>query len=121
MMFNLLGMPFIVMAASIGQNYAPAKVGEMTYYDPATGNQVACGGYYGPNDRIAALGAGSFDGRSVCGKTASITYNGKTVTATITDRCEACKDGDIDVTPTVFQELAPISAGRVPGVSWALV
>lgn len=111
-------LPLVV--ATLGQALATAKVGEMTYYDPATGNQVACGGYYTPNDRIAALGAGSFDGRGVCGKTAKVTYNGKTVTVQIVDRCEACKDGDIDVTPVVFQELAPISAGRVAGVTWDL-
>lgn len=114
--FCLLAVP----ALGHPQNFAPAKAGEMTFYEPATGNQVACGGYYTSSDRIAALGAGSFDGKGVCGKTASITYNGKTVTATVTDRCEACKDGDIDVTTTVFQDLAPLSAGRVPGVTWEL-
>lgn len=39
MMFNALTMLSLVVAAT-------AKVGEMTYYDPVTGNQVACGGYY---------------------------------------------------------------------------
>lgn len=110
----------LLAVATFGPTFATAKVGEMTYYDPATGNQVACAGFYTPNDRIAALGAASFDGQSVCGKTASITYNGKTVTAVIQDRCEACKEGDIDVTPVVFQDLAPMSAGRVPGVNWVL-
>lgn len=116
MMLNTITMFFLLAVAAPGS----AKVGEMTYYDPATGNQVACGGYYTPNDRIAALGAGSFDGKSVCGKTATVSYQGKTATVMIRDRCEACKEGDIDVTPVVFQDLAPISAGRVPGVSWEL-
>lgn len=121
MMFaNTITMFSLLVATTLGQDLLPAKVGEMTYYDPGTGNQVACGGYFTPNDRIAALGAGSFDGKNVCGRTASVTYNGKTVTTMIRDRCEACKEGDIDVTPVVFQDLAPLSAGRVPGVSWSL-
>lgn len=108
------------MVATLGPTFATAKVGEMTYYDPATANQVACGGVYIPNDRIAALGAGSFDGQSACSKTASISYNGKTVTAVIRDRCEACKEVDIDASPVVFRDRAPMSAGRVPGVNWVL-
>lgn len=121
MMFvNTFTMFSLLVATTLGQAPAPGKVGEMTYYDPGTGNQVACGGFFTSNDRIAALGAGSFDGKDVCGKTASVTYNGKTVTTIIRDRCEACKDGDIDLTPVVFQELAPLAAGRVPGVSWSL-
>lgn len=121
MMSNTITMSALLVVASLGQAFAaPAKVGEMTYYEPATGNQVACGGYYTSNDRIAALGAGSFDGRGVCGKTAILTYQGKTTTVKVVDRCEACKDGDIDVTTTVFQDLAPLSVGRLPGVSWDL-
>lgn len=112
-MLKALTMLSLVVAAT-------AKVGEMTYYDPATGNQVACGGYFTPGDRIAALGASDFDGRGVCGKTATVSYQGKTTTVRVVDRCEACKDGDIDVTPTSFQDLAPLPVGRVPGVSWEL-
>ncbi|KAI7781618.1 hypothetical protein LA080_014516 [Diaporthe eres] len=107
MMLNAVALFSLVVAAT-------AKVGEMTYYDPVTGNQVACGGYYTTNDRIAALGASDFDGRGVCGKTATVSYQGKTMAVTIVDRCEACKDGDIDVTPTAFQDLAPLPVGRVP-------
>lgn len=112
-MFNAVTMLSLVVVAT-------AKVGEMTYYDPGTGNQVACGGFYTPSDRIAALGASDFDGRGVCGKTATVSYQGKTTTVRVVDRCEACKDGDIDVTPTAFQELADLSVGRVPGVNWEL-
>ncbi|KAG8169061.1 hypothetical protein KVR01_001810 [Diaporthe batatas] len=122
MFINEITMVLTLLAATtlgLVPAAAPA-IGEMTYYDPNTGNQVACGGFFQPADRIAAVGAAHFDGKDVCGKVASVTHNGKTVTAVIRDRCEACKPGDIDVTPTVFQELAPLGAGRVPGVSWTL-
>lgn len=117
---NAITMVSLLAATTLGLVPDAAPAGEMTYYDPNTGNQVACSGHFQPSDRIAALGPAAFDGKNVCGKTASVTYNGKTVTAVIRDRCEACKPGDIDVTPAVFQDLAPLSAGRVPGVTWTL-
>lgn len=126
--FAILMVSTPVMAATIkasisdADTLAPAHVGEMTYYDPReSGNEVACGGYYLPTDRIAALGAGSFGSKAACGKTATISYNGNTTAATIIDRCEACAPDDIDVTPVVFQELAPTPSGRVPGVAWGYV
>ncbi|KAK2615496.1 hypothetical protein N8I77_002246 [Diaporthe amygdali] len=108
-------------STSVDTALAPAHVGDMTYYDPSqSGNEVACGGKYGPNDRIAAVGAGVFDHRAVCGKTTTVSYNGKSVTATIVDLCDGCKNDDIDVTPVVLEELAPTPSGRIPGVAWDL-
>ncbi|KAL1867655.1 hypothetical protein Daus18300_006210 [Diaporthe australafricana] len=125
--FAILMVSTLGMAASIkapipdANTFTPAHVGEMTYYDPSeSGNEVACGGHYLPTDRIAALGAGSFGSRAACGKTAIISLNGNTTTATIVDMCDAGAPDDIDVTPVVFEDLAPTPSGRVPGVAWQM-
>ena len=34
------------------------------------------------------------------------------------DTCEACKFEDIDVSPSLFQKIAPSGNGRVHGIMW---
>ena len=48
----------------------------------------------------------------------SITDQGKSVTITVTDRCEACKITDLDFSPTAFSQLADQSIGRISGMTW---
>ena len=40
------------------------------------------------------------------------------MTVTITDRCEACKEWDLDFSPSAFDKLASESVGRLHGVTW---
>jgi len=42
----------------------------------------------------------------VCGKTANVTWNGKTIKVGIVDRCYACGYNDIDLSPSAFQQFA---------------
>lgn len=58
----------------------------------------------------------------LCGTTISI-YNpatGGTTPATIVDTCEGCAYEDIDVSPSVFEQVDPngLSDGRI-GVTWS--
>lgn len=46
------------------------------------------------------------------------TDQGKSVTITVTDRCEACKITDLDFSPTAFSQIADQSIGRISGMTW---
>ena len=51
----------------------------------------------------------------VCGKSITITSGGKSVQATITDRCPGCAQGGLDLTPSLFEQFA-VSANRTQSV-----
>ena len=74
--------------------------------------------------------------RGVCGKylTANCKYHhihstmavvlilrvdqGKSVTVEVVDSCPGCGYYDLDFSPAAFEQLAPLSVGRLYGVSW---
>lgn len=96
--------------------------GQATYYTPGLG---ACGVTNTASDFIAALNVDQFNsfgsmsnGNPVCGKKATITRNGKSVTVTITDKCPGCKYGDLDLSPAAFDAIASEAEGRVD-ISWS--
>jgi Lytic transglycolase len=39
--------------------------------------------------------------------------SGKMIYLQIVDKCEGCKDADVDMTPTAFEKLADLSQGRI--------
>jgi hypothetical protein len=45
---------------------------------------------------------------TACGKTATATWNGKSITIGIVDRCYACGYDDIDLAPAAFQQFADL-------------
>ncbi|EIW76616.1 plant expansin, partial [Coniophora puteana RWD-64-598 SS2] len=57
----------------------------------------------------------------VCGKKIQATYQGKSVTVTVTDRCTGCTLTDLDFSQGAFDKLAAESAGRLHGVTWTWV
>lgn len=63
---------------------------------------------------------GNPNNNPLCGKTATVNYQGKSVTVALVDRCVACKFGDIDLTPAAFNSIADPNAGRISGVTWQL-
>jgi expansin (peptidoglycan-binding protein) len=56
----------------------------------------------------------------LCGKTASVNYQGKNVQVSLTDRCAACAYGDLDFSPAAFDQLADPSVGRISGIQWSI-
>jgi expansin (peptidoglycan-binding protein) len=54
----------------------------------------------------------------LCGKSITISWQGKTATATIMDTCPGCANGGLDLTPSLFQQFAPLSEGRLTGMTW---
>jgi expansin (peptidoglycan-binding protein) len=102
------------------------QTGEGTYYATGLG---ACGITNNDSDYICAVSHLMFDSfpgyqggnpnnNPICGRRVSATYQGKTITLTITDRCEACKVTDLDLSPTAFSQLADFGVGRIQGVTW---
>lgn len=96
--------------------------GAMTYYTVGMG---ACGfddSSKDLTDNIVAISKDQMgeqsNGNPLCGKTITITHEGKSVQATIRDKCMGCKSGEIDVSEKVFKEIfGSLDVGRSP-VDW---
>ncbi|KAH9884864.1 barwin-like endoglucanase [Xylariomycetidae sp. FL2044] len=105
-------------AAAVG-----AFSGDMTYYAPGLG---ACGEMNTASDAIVAVAPAQYgsdanpNNAAVCGEMIRISYNGKTATATVRDKCPECASGSIDVSPALFTQLAAEAQGRVQ-VTWEYV
>lgn len=52
-----------------------------------------------------------------CGRWITIRGNGRTTAAQVVDKCPGCASGSIDVSPVIFDDIAPLSVGRVQ-VTW---
>lgn len=92
--------------------------GRGTWFHPGLGN---CGEWNNDNDPIVAMGQAFYNRNqgSNCNQWMQIvnTANGKTAYAKTVDSCESCGDNDIDMSPAVFQQLAPLSQGQIT-VTW---
>ncbi|KAG8686487.1 hypothetical protein FRC09_014096 [Ceratobasidium sp. 395] len=100
--------------------------GWASYYNPSAGTG-ACGWNNRDDEWVAAIGTALYqqmmvDGNpnhsQACGKTANFTWNGKTIKVGIVDRCYACGTEDIDLSPSAFQQFAPLAQGKLNGASW---
>lgn len=117
---QLTTLTSLVVAAVAGR--AAAYTGDLTYYYPG-GGYGACGQPIQNGDLVAAVSARFFTAANpnqdpICGRTVTVTYNGRSATARVLDKCGGCGAQDIDVTPAVFSQLADLSAGRVR-VNWS--
>ncbi|KAH8998968.1 expansin family protein [Lactarius hatsudake] len=129
---SALAAPHAVVRAEVAARDAAAdflagtQVGQGTWYNPGLGS---CGITNSDTDYIAAVSHVLYDSypgysgvnpnsNPVCGRKIAATYQGKSVTITATDRCEACAETDLDFSPAAFSQLADISVGRLDDVSW---
>ncbi|KIP09285.1 hypothetical protein PHLGIDRAFT_18677 [Phlebiopsis gigantea 11061_1 CR5-6] len=85
-----------------------------SYYETGEG---ACGAFNKDSDFIVALNSAQYDGGSHCFATITITANGKTTQAQITDECPGCPYGGLDLSPGLFSYFASEDAGIIYG-SW---
>ncbi|KAG8731802.1 hypothetical protein FRC11_002239 [Ceratobasidium sp. 423] len=86
--------------------------GWATYYD-TEGAKGACGSYNHNDEHIVAIGKPLWDstqGRggasTLCGRTATVKWRGKSVRVRVVDECPVCGYNDIDLSPAAFQKLA---------------
>jgi len=98
--------------------------GEATYYSP-DGAAGACGNYNTDSDKVVALPYQLYDAlkgskQSRCNDKIRITYNGKTVDATVADRCPGClaSEGHLDLSTSLFEELADTALGVIKPIYW---
>ncbi|ETW75344.1 Non-catalytic module family EXPN protein [Heterobasidion irregulare TC 32-1] len=117
------------MAVSVSA--APAQLsrrdfsGQGTFYVPGLG---ACGVTNTGSDLIVAISAARFDSTGtanpnlnpLCGKRITANFQGKSVTATVVDRCPGCAVNDLDFSPAAFDALADPSLGRID-ISWNFI
>ncbi|KAJ7219106.1 RlpA-like double-psi beta-barrel-protein domain-containing protein-containing protein [Mycena pura] len=86
-----------------------------TFYEAGLG---ACGQHNSDSDFIVALNQQTFGfsyPSPYCNKKISMTYNGKTTTATIVDSCPGCPVNGLDLTPGLFSFFADRSEGVIYG------
>ncbi|KAF8560376.1 hypothetical protein OG21DRAFT_61137 [Imleria badia] len=68
--------------------------------------------------QIVALNSAEYDGGAHCFEMITITINGQTTQAQITDECPGCSAGGLDFSQGLFQFFAPLSEGELYG-SWS--
>ncbi|KAF8998535.1 hypothetical protein BDQ17DRAFT_1247659, partial [Cyathus striatus] len=85
-----------------------------SFYDAGLG---ACGKVNSAADYVYSVPILSFLGSSHCFETITITYNGKTAQAQITDMCPGCPYGGLDFSQGLFSHFASVDAGIIYG-SW---
>jgi hypothetical protein len=110
-------------------NNAPANQfhGDLTVYDTYNG-KGACGTDLSDGELTAAVSKdiwgediwseGPMNANPWCGKSATVTYNGKSVTVKIMDKCQGCAPGDIDVTRAAWNQLTDNAYGSRVDASW---
>lgn len=57
----------------------------------------------------------------ICGKKLTATFQGKSVTVEIVDKCVGCATFDLNFSPTAFDKLSKESVGRIHNVSWSVI
>ncbi|KZV72796.1 hypothetical protein PENSPDRAFT_683372 [Peniophora sp. CONT] len=126
-MFNVLSLVVVAIAA-VSAFATPA--GELVRRQTITGGEAtfyfqggvagACGKVFPDSALIVAEQAGRFKA-SDCGRKVRITntQNGKTVTATVEDKCPGCQGNpnSLDLSKAAFDAIASEAQGVVP-ISW---
>lgn len=119
MLFStLLALLPLAAAAPVDLVKRQSFSGRATFYDVGLG---ACGGYNVASDFIVALNApqygGGYPGPN-CGRALTISYGGKTATATVRDQCPGCAYGSLDLSRGLFNYFASEDVG-VFQMSWS--
>ncbi|KAK7691778.1 hypothetical protein QCA50_005181 [Cerrena zonata] len=118
----------VLLASWVSVGFAISSgTGAATFFNPGPG---ACGHTNNGQDFIVAVSAQVFDTfpgaganpnkNPVCNKKLTATFQGKSVSVTVVDRCPGCAVGDIDLSPAAFQKLASLDKGRLQGVRWTI-
>lgn len=99
---------------------AEPRAGEATYYDFADGSGN-CGFPATPDDlMVAAMNDTDYAASAACGTCVRIDGPDGSVDVRIVDQCPECPEGHIDLSPSAFERIAPIEAGRVE-ISWEYI
>jgi expansin (peptidoglycan-binding protein) len=108
-------------AAAAGIPVGQVQNGKATYYNDA--GYGACGTWL--NAASEMLVAVSYtwwttanpNNDPICQHSVQVTYNGKTITVPIRDKCPSCDATHIDLSQPAFQQFANTSVGVIP-LTW---
>lgn len=92
--------------------------GEATYYD-ADGSG-ACSFDASADRMVAAINGTDYAGSAMCGACAEVEGPAGSAIVRIVDSCPGCEPGDLDLSREAFEQIAALSAGRVP-ITWRRV
>ncbi|KAH6912887.1 RlpA-like double-psi beta-barrel-protein domain-containing protein-containing protein [Coprinopsis sp. MPI-PUGE-AT-0042] len=97
------------------------RVGRGTWFNVGLGN---CGKWSNDWEPVVAMSKQFYDrnGGSNCGQWVEIvdTASGKKAWGQLWDSCQSCQEQDIDLSPSLFQQFAPLSKGVIT-VSWHFI
>ena len=90
--------------------------GDATFYN-ATGAGACMFDSSKTDLLVGAMNPFDYDGSQICGASVEVTGPKGTVVIRIVDLCPECGEGDIDLSPQAFSQIADTSLGRVP-ITW---
>jgi len=112
---SAVASPFEVHNATVRVRAADVThTGRGTWFNPGLG---ACGDTNSDSDPVVAIGAPRFGSGGNCFQWIKITANGVTAFGQTLDECEGCGENDLDLSPSLFENFAPLSQGVI-SVSW---
>ncbi|SJX63216.1 uncharacterized protein SRS1_14040 [Sporisorium reilianum f. sp. reilianum] len=91
--------------------------GKGTFFNP---DQGACGKWNTGADKIVALSSDIYQGGAHCFEGVRICHAGKCVNAKVADLCPGCKHTSLDMSPSLFKELASSEVGVID-IQWSFV
>ncbi|PIL22851.1 hypothetical protein GSI_15546 [Ganoderma sinense ZZ0214-1] len=105
-----------VLAAPIELEKRVTHTGRGTWFDVGLG---ACGDYNVNSDKIVAISSQVYGSGGNCNQWMHITNtaNGKNAWGMVRDECPSCGAGDLDMSPSLFEELGSLDTG-VLSISW---
>lgn len=91
--------------------------GKGTFFRP---DQGACGAWNTVNDKIVALSSDIYQGGSHCFEAVRICHGSKCANAKVADLCPGCHKTSLDMSPSLFKELANPDLGVID-IQWSFV
>lgn len=102
--------------------------GDGTFYDVGLGS---CGDTNVDSDLLVAVSEDLYDSypgatanpnlNPICGRNILVTFNGKSVTVPVKDRCTGCAALSLDFSPAAFNMLSDPSVGRIHNIQWKFI
>lgn len=116
---------FSLLISSFSPSYAQQRTGDITAYgDGWQGGACLYQDLPEPAKKsFVAINQVLWDSmgmQQVCGRCVKISYGGKTVMGMVTNRCPECKEGDLDLSDSLFKEATGSHPSRLTA-SWELV
>lgn len=91
--------------------------GKGTFFRP---DQGACGAWNTVNDKIVALSADIYQGGKHCFSSVRICHGSKCANAKVADLCPGCHHTSLDMSPSLFKELANPDVGVID-IQWSFM